>query len=267
MLRVGHLEGEARDGDPVPGRGDRRRQDGDVGVGQHPRHVGEQPGAVQRLALDGHQEHRAGGRRPLHRYDPLLLRQQRGGVDAVAAVHADPVAAGDEADDLVAGHGGAAARELDPHIRDALDDDAGIAGRSRPAHRPGRDGGLGQVLDRTLGPAEPGHDPLHDVLGGHPALADLGVERCDVGQVQLLGQVGQSLPREQPLQRQPLLANRPGDRVLALLDGVLATLLGVPGLDLVARPRARDELQPVLARVRGLGLAGEDLDHVAVVER
>jgi hypothetical protein len=44
------------------------------------------------------------------------------------AVHRHPVAAGDEADDLVAGHRGAAAGHLDPHVVGADDDDA----RDRP---------------------------------------------------------------------------------------------------------------------------------------
>ena len=50
------------------------------------------------------------------------------GVGAVDAVHRDAVAPRHEADDGVPGHGGAALRELDPHVGRADDDDAGVAG-------------------------------------------------------------------------------------------------------------------------------------------
>src|SRR6266581_3255332 len=63
------------------------------------------------------------------------------------------------------------------------------------------------------------------------------------------------------------LAEGADQRLLAGLDGVLATLLGEPLPDLVTRPRCLDDRQPVPRRT-GVGcLGGEDLDRLAVLER
>jgi hypothetical protein len=130
------------------------------------------------------------------------------------------------------------ARKLDPHVRDPDHDDTGIARRAGPAAVPGtrRCRGLGDVLGGTLLAAERLDQPLHDGLRRHVLLADGGVERGDVRVAHLVGQRGQGLAREQPLQGQALLAHRAGDRVLAVLDRLLATLLGEPLPDLVAGP-------------------------------
>src|SRR3954451_1889216 len=52
VRRVGHLEREARQRDPVACRVDGRRKDVDVLVGQCPRHVRQQAGSVEGLDLD-----------------------------------------------------------------------------------------------------------------------------------------------------------------------------------------------------------------------
>src|SRR5690349_24732838 len=59
VLGVTHLEREPAEGDPVPAGSHGSGQDVHVLVGQHPGHVGEQPGTVQRLYLDGDTEDRA----------------------------------------------------------------------------------------------------------------------------------------------------------------------------------------------------------------
>ena len=97
-------------------------------------------------------------------------------------------------------------------------------------------------------------------------LADRRVQRGDVAVPGLLGDRGQRLARRDPLDRQAFLAQRAGEGVLALLDRLLAPLLGEPRTDLVAGTRALDELQPVAAGTGALALGREDLDDVAVVE-
>src|SRR6185436_14510451 len=56
MLGVAHLESEPARGDPVTGGGDRGGQDVHVVVRQDPGDVGQQPGPIEGLDLDGDQE-------------------------------------------------------------------------------------------------------------------------------------------------------------------------------------------------------------------
>ena len=80
--------------------------------------------AVQRLDLNLDHE-QALGAGPFHRNHTLrlsLLKVEH--VLAVGAVHGDALVAGDEADDVVAGHRRAAARELHPYVVHALDGNA-----------------------------------------------------------------------------------------------------------------------------------------------
>jgi len=143
VLGVTHLEREPAERDPVPAGGHGSGQDVDVLVGQHPGHVGEQPGPVQRLDLDGDQEDRALGWRPVHVDHPLALGfGQVNQVHAVDPVHGHSVAVGDEADDLVARHRGAAPGQPHPHVRRAADLDARVPGRPG-LRRLGRQRGLG----------------------------------------------------------------------------------------------------------------------------
>src|SRR4029450_2681180 len=113
---------------PVAAGGHGGRHDVDVVVGEDLGDVAEQLGPVKGLDLDGDREHARTRGVPLDLDDAVLVAAQVVGVGAVAPVDADPVAAGDEADDRVAGHRGAAAGQLDPDVVDALDDHA-TAGR------------------------------------------------------------------------------------------------------------------------------------------
>jgi hypothetical protein len=109
MLGVPHLEREPADRHPIPAGRHRRGQDVDVLVREHPGHVGEQPGPVERLHLDGHQEHRAVARCPVDLDHPLLLGAgQVDDVHAVHPVHGHAMTVGDEAGDLVSRHRGTA---------------------------------------------------------------------------------------------------------------------------------------------------------------
>ena len=102
--------------------------------------------------------------------------------------------------------------------------------------------------------------------GRHVVLADRGVERRDVLVAQLVGQRGHRVGGDEALQRQAGAARLAGDRLLAGLDRLLAPLLGEPLLDLLLGPRRGDELQPVARGPGALGLRGEDLDDLAVLE-
>src|SRR6266511_1761800 len=235
---VGQLEGEPKGGDPVAPGGDRGRHDVDVVVRKDLGDVAEQLGAVQRLHLDGDREHRRAGAVPGHVDHAVGVALQVGGVGTVGAVDADAVPAGDESDDRVTRYRGATSGELDPDVVDPLDQHA-PAGRQRAR---GPDGAVqGEVVVLLLLLAEVGLEAVDHAGGGDLTRADSGVEAG--------------------------LAEGADQRLLAGLDGVLATLLGEPLPDLVARPRCLDDRQPVPRRT-GVGcLGGEDLDRLAVLER
>jgi hypothetical protein len=84
-----------------------------------------------------------------------------------------------EADDLVAGHRGAAAGQADEDIVEALDVDPGRAAAGVRARRtPSGD------RDLLFAAGELAAQPLRDRLGRDVALADRGLQRLDVDVVQ-----------------------------------------------------------------------------------
>ena len=178
---------------------------------------------------------------------PLGLGLQGRRVGAVLPVHRHPAALGDEAEDRVRRHGRAALGELDPDVLDALDEDAGVtAGGHLGAAAPTRDrDALGQVLGRAVVTAVQVDDAAYDGLGADVALADGGVERGDVDELEVLGHQRERLVRHHPLEGHALLAHELDDLVLALLDRLLAPLLGEVLPDLRARALRLDEGQPV----------------------
>src|SRR5699024_5359647 len=131
----------------------------------------------------------------------------------------------DEADDLVTRDRGAALGELGPDVFDALDDDPGVA-RAHRAGQPTRARRLREVFLRTGLTAHRVHETLDDRLRRVLALADRGVEGRDVAVAHLVGEPEQRLVRGHALDRKVLLAHRLRDRVLAVLDRLLAALLG-----------------------------------------
>src|SRR6266540_2965847 len=224
-------------------------------------HVGEVGDVGQ---LDGDREHRRAGAVPGHVDHAVGVALQVGGVGTVGAVDADAVPAGDESDDRVTRYRGATSGELDPDVVDPLDQHA-PAGRQRAR---GPDGAVqGEVVVLLLLLAEVGLEAVDHAGGGDLTRADSGVEGVQRGEAHLGGQRRQGAALGEPLQRQAGLAEGADQRLLAGLDGVLATLLGEPLPDLVARPRCLDDRQPVPRRT-GVGcLGGEDLDRLAVLER
>jgi hypothetical protein len=75
-------------------------------------------------------------------------------------------------------------------------------------------------------------------LGGEVALADRGVEGETSAILKCAAARVSDLVGHQPLERQPLLAHQLGDLLLALLDRLLAPLLGEPLADLGSGPAA-----------------------------
>ena len=236
-------------------------------LGEHAGHVRQQPLAVEGLDLQLHHEHARGGRRPRDLDEPVGLCAQLVGVGAVVAVHRHPVAGGDEPDDVVTRHRSAAAGQLHPHVVGADDGDTRVAG---PSPRLGAGGDRLRVFGlggRLVGPADSIAQQLGDVFGRHVVVADRGVECVDVLVVQVAGHLREQVGVHQPLDALALLAQRLGEQVFARLDGFFATLAGEPLPDLAAGPGALDEVQPVAARAGTVGLAGQDLDDVAVLDR
>ena len=143
MLGVPHLEREPADRHPIPAGRHGRGQDIDVLIRQHPGHVGEQPGPVERLHLDGHEEHRAVAWRPVDLDHPLLLGAgQVDDIHAVHPVHGHAMTVGDEAGDLISRHRSAASGQSHPGGRRTVDLDTWVSWRPR-LRLLGRQGRLG----------------------------------------------------------------------------------------------------------------------------
>ena len=113
-------------------------EDVHVVLREHARDIREQAGPIERLDLDLHEEDALRARRPLDLDHPLGLVHQRLHVVAVRLVHRDAGAAGDEADDLVAGHRRAASGELHQDVGCATHQHAGVrASAAAAATEPG----------------------------------------------------------------------------------------------------------------------------------
>ena len=159
-----------------------QREDVDVVVGQRVGDVAQEPGAVERLDLERDDVGRRRVVVPLDLDEPLGLGGQAAGVRAVGPVDRDAAAPGDEPDDLVAGHRGAAAREPDEDVVETLDVHPG---RAAARVAPGRPAGGDRDLLFAAGHLAP--QPLRDRLARHVALTDRGLQRLDVGVVERLG--------------------------------------------------------------------------------
>ena len=118
---------------------------------------------IERLDLDGHQEHRRRRRRPQHLDDAFGLLAQISGVGAVGAVHADAAAAGNEPQDVVTGNRGAALGQLGQHARRPRHRDAGVLQIALTHRNGGRRDPFGQFVLGVVGPAEQREQSLHDV--------------------------------------------------------------------------------------------------------
>ena len=216
-------------------------EDVHVRVGQHHGDVGEEAGPVERLDLDVDQEAwtgRWGPTRPRAasrgwlRSSLALVQSWRWTETPPPLVTKPRISSGGTGVQHFASltHTSGAPLTTTPDVA------AGAAELAALAAAGDRDG-LGEVLLRALVAAVHLDDTAYDGLRRDVALADRGVERGDVGELEVLGGLGQRLLGEQPLEGQALLAHQLGDLLLALLDRLLAPLLGEPLADLGAGPR------------------------------
>ena len=189
---------------------------------------------------------------------------------AVAAVYRHALAAGDEADNIVPRHGGAAARELDKAVVNALHENAvdGLAllgGLLLAALRR-----LGDLVECgfLVGLAAAGKlvaQAVRYARRGHAAVAYRGVEIVDVVERQALHYRGHYLLVQRVVYADAGVLQLVLKRLAAADNVLLAALLLEPLLYLRARGAAFCDVQPVAAGA-GRGLRGAYLDDVAVLE-
>src|SRR5664280_3174352 len=143
-------------------------QDADLLLGEQRRDLGEHPRTVEAFDVDSDDERRRHSVRPGDLDDALRGGQQVARVRTVLAMYGDALAPRHEADDLVAGHRCAAARQLDPHRRVAVNLDAGLAAL-RLARGSVDRVVLERLLGRVLGRALKRDDVVDDGLGADMA--------------------------------------------------------------------------------------------------
>ena len=130
-----------------------------------------------------------------------------------------------------------------------------------------RHGGLGDVLARALLAADRGDEARDDVLGRDVALADRGVERrrCPASRSSSATPVRDSTEVSR-------CSGRPCLRMTFARESLPSSIISsrrslVNQCRILLRARAeRTKRQPVARRARRVGLGGEHLDDVAVVE-
>ena len=149
----------------------------------------------------------------------------------------------------------------------APDEDAGARGRGAVrgdglVPRPVREL-LGDLVDAAVGRDE---TPDHR-LGGYVVLADRRVQGGDIGEAEFAGDAGDRLVGEHPVDGDATATDLAGDEVLPALESLLAALLGKPLPDRALGTAGDHELLPVQARSRVGVLGGEDLHHLAVLQR
>ena len=263
---VGQLELEAHLRHPVGAGVGGGAEDVDVVVAHRGGHVPQQPAAVEGLHLDG------GHERAVVRLVPVDVDQavalavgQRHGVGAVGAVHRDTAAPRDEAEDLVARHGRAAARQAHHQVVEALHvHTSGRAVLGARAPRLAGRRGEGLVLD-VVGvdlPQVPG-DAGGDGLARHVALPHRGEQGVEVDVVQLLGDVVEQRAVGQLLHREALPAHGLDQLLSPVLHRVLTALPREPLADLGGGSGRGHDLRPVERRPGALHLRREDLHSVA----
>ncbi len=237
MLGLAHLEGEPADGDPVAGRRHRRGQDVDVLVGQHPGDVGQQPvrsSASTWIATRNTDADDGAHSTSTIRSGSAASERRRWCSRCGAPRRRSPRVTKPRI--ASPGTGVQQRASLTQTSLAPLTTTPGSpAGRRRLVRARHRVSAMSSTA--PSGPPSDCDQPLHHRLRRDVALADRRVQRGDVGVAQVAGERGQRVAAEQPLQRQALLAHRPDDRVLALLDRVLAALLGEPLPDLGLRAR------------------------------
>src|SRR5437879_752628 len=175
---------------------------------------------------------------------------------AVARVDGEATAAGDEADDLVAGQRVAALGEAHEEVVDTADPHALVRLRPRARRRAralyGVERGAGGQLVQQL-------------VDGGLAVADGGQQVVGRRVAEVGGRARHLLAGQERRRVQPVLLRLALEQLAAELDGARALLDLEPLVDLGARARGLDELEPIAARV--LVGRGHDLDDVALAQR
>jgi hypothetical protein len=228
------------------------RQDVDVVIGDHPGDVREQPVAVEGLDLEWYEENAARLTGPTSTsMSRSRLRRSESALVQSLAVDRHAVATGDEADDGVAGHRGAAAGELDPHVR-----------RCRRRRRPGRllrtrlrarDGTVASARS-SLVASSPRAWPRAATRRAGPRRGPRRRRRRGCRCRSSAARSATAVRLSADISRcsgRPCLRRSLGDRVLALLDRLLAAFLGEPlRILLRARGLARTRASPATGRRR-----------------
>ncbi len=175
----------------------------------------------------------------------------------------------DVSEDLVPGHGLAAAGQADEHVRDAVDREAQIRGGLGGARTQSAallEIGRGVLLCVDPLPGLEARDDLVDHgLDGRATGPDGDVELLRLPEPHLLDDLVKERRAGDLLIGQTRLAQMLVEEVAALVFRVVALLTAEERADLGARLAGADEVQPVAGRAAG-GLAGEDLDEVPRAE-
>src|SRR5579864_704023 len=233
-------------------------------LGERPGDVLEQPRPVPRIDRDLHAEALRGRTVPLDRREPLRIAHQRADVRAVAAVHRDPLAERDVADDLVAGHRCAALRQANENVLDADDVDAVRIARDRipRARLLAREDSL---LLRDLLDLQPLEHLVDDAPGGQLPGAEREVEVLGLLVAGLADHAREHGRAGELAVREALRLQRGLERIAALRLEVFLLLAREELPDLVARPGRRGEREPVTRR-SAPALRREHLDPIAALQ-
>ena len=176
-----------------------------------------------------------------------LFVGERCRVGAIAAVHAHAAAAGDKADDLVAGDRRTAVRQTNHEVVEAVDVHTdGVAAVGSFVATWLVNGRRELLVVARCVAAQRTTDPMGDTTRRDVMLTDRGEEGVDVGVAVFDDHLGEGVGVPDLLHRQAFASQLVGELVAALLDHVVATLATEPLLDLVLRLVRGDELQPIL---------------------
>ena len=253
MGRVPYLEVEPHGGHPVGTTGRRDgRQHVYVVVGQHPGDIPQQSRPIQ--CLKHHRDHKVSGSLtiPVHvNKSVILLGHKRHGVRTVRPMHADATPLGHEPHNLVGWYRGAATGQPHQHVVQPLDMDPYPTGVL--AGSTGLDWDNGNSV-YTVRLQKASH-PSDQRPGGHVMLTYRRVQRVGFVIVHGGSHLSQLRTLEYLAYGQSGSTKFTGEFLVASVDGLGSSLLGIPVLDLAGRPVGDHELQPVPTRARS-GLTG-----------
>src|SRR5262245_10707474 len=192
---------------------------------------------------------------PLDVDQPFPIEHALGDGEAIARVHREPAAPGDEAHDRIARQRIAAARE--PHQEVVDPADAYAVGRRRP--------GLRRLRPLRLLEERVGRQLVEHLVDRALAVADRRQQVVGPWEAEVSRDFLELVAGQERRRIQVVLPRLALEQLAAELDRPRALLDLEPLVDLCARPRGFDDLEPVPARM----LAGRrhDLDDVALAQR